>query len=59
MQVLKKKLIAKLGKKAGEEAAKKIAGKIAAKFVPILGWAILIGNILSVIMSQIIYYGFH
>jgi hypothetical protein len=52
--ILKRRLIAKLGKKAGEEAAKKIAAKLAAKFIPILGWAVLIGNILAVVISQVI-----
>jgi hypothetical protein len=53
-EILKKKLIAKLGKKAGEKAAKKIFAKIAAKFIPIFGWAILIGNTVAVVISQII-----
>jgi hypothetical protein len=55
VKVLLKKLLSflmssaflkKLAEKIGETAAAKLLGKIAAKFVPFVGWALLIGSII-------------
>ncbi len=48
----KEMLIKKLGKKAAEEVLKKIAEK----WIPIFGWAKLIGNIIAVLIVQILFF---
>lgn len=43
-------------KKLGKEAAEEVLKKIAEKWIPIIGWAMFIGNVVAVIIVQIIFY---
>jgi hypothetical protein len=44
----------KLVEKVGETAAAKLVGKIAAKFVPFVGWALLIGSIIWGVAEEVV-----
>lgn len=48
----KRLLIEKLGREAAEEILKKIAEK----WIPVIGWAALIGNVVAVIIVQLLYF---
>lgn len=48
-----KTFLSKLGKRIGVKAAGILATKIAAKFVPIVGWAVLIGQLVWAFSKQI------
>lgn len=48
-----KEFLRRLANKIGIKAAAKIVGKITARFVPIIGWAVLIGSLLWAIGEQI------
>lgn len=50
-----KRFLKLLTAKVGRKLAAKIVGKIAAKAIPILGWAMLIGNIIAVLISQVFF----
>ncbi|TCL00320.1 hypothetical protein BXY66_2961 [Shimia isoporae] len=43
-------------KKLGKEVAEEILEKMLQKWIPILGWAQLIGNIIAVLIVQMLYY---
>jgi hypothetical protein len=52
-KMITKAFLKKLAEKIGIKAAAKIVGKISARFVPFLGWALLIGQLLWGIGEQI------
>lgn len=51
--VRSKKFYTTLASKVGETAARKAIGKIAAKFIPIFGWALLIGSFVWAIAEEV------
>jgi hypothetical protein len=52
-KLISKTFLKKLAGKVGAKAAARIVGKIAARFVPYVGWALLIGSLLWAIGEQI------
>lgn len=48
-----KDFLRRLGNKIGAKAAAKIVGKVTARFIPFVGWALLIGSLLWAIGEQI------